>query len=56
MKWRVKINSQIAGSHVVLSHERLLCVDDLVNAEIGMEVGLNGIKNHGRAISTAAAG
>ena len=47
--------SQVGGGDVVALDERTLLVDDLVDAEVGVEVGLDVLKDSDRTVCAAAA-
>lgn len=44
--------NEISGSHVVELGEGLLDVDDLVETNVGVEIGLNGVEGHDGPVST----
>lgn len=46
---------EVSSSQVVLSDQRLLRIDNIIHSCVGVEVGLNVIKDHDRAISASAA-
>lgn len=45
--------SQVTGGHIVLGDERLLRVDNFIDAVVGVEVGLDGVENHDGAVGTS---
>ena len=48
------VNLQVGGGDVVLLDEGTLLVDDLVDTEVGVEVGLNVREQDRRAISSSS--
>ena len=46
-------SSQVSGGDVVALHEGALLVDDLVNTQVRVEVGLNVLKKGDRAVSAS---
>lgn len=46
---------EVSSSHVVQGYQRLLHIDNIIHSCVGVEVGLNVIKDHDRAISASAA-
>ena len=50
---RNAVDLQVAGSYVVFGNKRLLKVDDLVEANVRMEAGLNFGECHDGAVSAA---
>lgn len=50
----VNSNSQVTCCHVVLGHEGLLRADNLVDAVVGVEVGLDVVEDHDRPVGTSA--
>lgn len=53
MRYDSKISSQVAGGNVVLGDERLLLVDNFVDAVVSVEVGLDVIEDNDGAIGTS---
>ena len=52
---RQKADSQITGGDVVAGDERGLLVHNLIHAKVGMEVGLNRLKDGNRPVSASTA-
>ncbi len=50
IRWR---RVQVGGGEVVAGDERPLLVDDLVDTEVGVEVGLDVLKKGNGAVSTS---
>lgn len=50
LKWR---NVQITGGNVVAGNERLLLVHDLVDTDVGVEIGLDILENDNGAVSSS---
>ena len=48
--------SQVARGDVVPSNERLLLVDNFVDTNVGVEVGLNVLEEDNRAVSSSTSG
>ena len=47
--------NEVSRAHVVLGDEGLLDVDDLIETNVGVERGLDGVEQHDRAVSASTA-
>lgn len=46
---------QVASGDIVFSNEWLLSADNFINASVGGEIGLNGVKRNNGAVSSSSA-